>query len=159
MTENEQPEPIANVINENGILPGIGWPSDILNNEDAYEMYFAGYVFPFDDDPTLASVIDHAVHQWHDLFPNATEADRMMFIAGVLAMQYWFSAISIRTRNNAGVGVHGECGLLIGLDDLELWVAQTVVRIVSILHSIDDDAKADLDDSFADIVESIKEGD
>ena len=156
MNDDLTPEPVPSLASMNGILPGIGWPTDLLSDDRSFETFFSEFIFPFDDDPLLRSIISQAHAEWHALFPDSDERDRLMFMAGVLTAQYWWAANSIETRNaamEAGDLESWDDQILVPLDVVDMTIAQYTARIVSTVHYIDEDE--DLEEAFADIIEGL----
>lgn len=154
MNDGPSPEPVNNVANMNGILPGLGWPDNVIHDDDAFAQYFGDFIFPFDDDALLRSVVDQARGQWDDLFPDWDERDQVMFMAGVIALGLWWASMSVVTRNEENVPLDADEELLVNLDDVDSYIVQTMTRLVSTVHSFE---RRDDDDDWADIVERLGE--
>ena len=157
MSDNPNPYPIQNLATTNGILPGHGWPDDLLGDDDSFADFFGDFLFPFDhEDPLVNSILDQAKQQWQALFPEADERDRLMFIAGVLTVQMWWATMSIQTRNmhQPGEGDDPADLLFVTLDDADAFMAHLGVRLASTVHLFDDDEG---DEDWSDLVERLSE--
>lgn len=152
MSDEIVPNPYA----DTGILPGTGWNPDLLNSEEGE--LILNYVRPISEDGLTQGAIDQAVNQWRYLFPEADERDRTYFMAGVSAMLLWWSYASLTTyESHADMMADAPEGyvLMVPLHEVDEFVGMQATRLITILFNMDDDAAADLDDAFSDVIEGL----
>ncbi len=119
----QQPDGQWSAVARNGILPGFGWESDLMNGDDGD--YFTEHIIATADNAETTSVIDQAQAQWRDLFPDATEQDRHMFMAGVIAMHAWVQWTCMQCPTPE-----------IHKDNLRTSLLNTCNRIVTVVHDL-----------------------
>lgn len=140
------------IMSTNGVLPGFDWPDDIVGCDDD-EGFITDWVYPFDEAPLLQAIVDQAHGQWRDLFPDADDRDRVMFLSGLVAAAHWWTWRSVSWRNQARAQAEEEGAPLddhvfVDLDDVDMFVDLNTTRLASIVFAVPDRD----DDGFAGIV-------
>ncbi len=120
----EQPEGQWSAAASNGILPGYGWDSDLMSSAGDF---FTEHIIATSDDTETTSVIDQAQAQWRDLFPDASERDRHMFMAGVMAMHSWVQWTCLQVETPT---MHK--------DKFRITMLNTCNRVVTMVHDLPD---------------------
>ena len=124
----------TNAATWSGILPGFGWPRDLLNCEDD-DGFFTDHVYPLSDDIHTMQVVQQVHAQWRELFPDSTDRDRMLFSAGCIAVLMWVIRKSEVTKRKAREqGMDLSDGLWVSTDAVNDLVAGEVTRIVTLLY-------------------------
>ncbi len=136
---SDTPDPAAASHNPamwNGILPGVGWPSDLLHTEDD-DGFFTDHIVDLSTHEGTQWVVDQAHAQWRQLFPSTCASERLMFMAGVVSMCHWMMRMSVKTRNEYGDDPRWNG--TVHLDEVDEYVAMNTRRLCSLVFALDED--------------------